>query len=92
MGATEREQAARDRALSRVQAAVAMAYPQADVQLFGSLPAGLAVHCSDMDIVVLNLAKPAVSGFSKSERPRVMSKIPPSESIFPPLPSHAVDM
>eukprot|EP00873_Tetraselmis_striata_P013608 jgi/Tetstr1/433872/TSEL_023052.t1 len=69
--ATPAEQKVRDRALAKVVAAVGYVYPQAQVQLFGSLPAGMALHNSDMDIVVLNLARPAVQGYPKGERPRV---------------------
>lgn len=59
------------------------------MQLFGSLPAGMALHNSDMDIVVLNLARPAVQGYPKGERPRVRSsraRTPPAAAC--PVPPH----
>ena len=46
---------------------------QATVEMFGSQAAGSAIHSSDMDLVVLNLAQPppAGGGYPKAERPRV---------------------
>lgn len=43
------------------------------MELFGSQVSGSAIHSSDMDVVVLNLATPPLGGhgYPKAQRPRV---------------------